>query len=313
MSDRELAGQTVLVTGGAGFVGSHLAARLVEENDVRVLDDCSAGRRAWVPDDARFIEGDVTNEATLARATRDTDVVFHQAANASVERSVERPQESHAVNVRATLDLLERAREEAARVVLASSAAVYGHPEAVPVEEDDPTEPTSPYGLEKLTADRYARLYHDLYDLETVVLRYFNVYGPRHGGGDYTGVIDAFLDRALAGDPLVVHGDGSQTRDFVHVDDVVRANLLAATTDAAGEAYNVGTGERISIRELAELVVEVTGSGSEIRHTTPRPGDIDRSCADVTKARNRLGYRPSVGLDEGLRRLIEWSARSSTV
>lgn len=312
-SDEKLGGQTVLVTGGAGFIGSHLAERLAETTEVRVLDDCSAGRRAWVPDEAELVEGDVTDEATLARAVQDVDTVFHLAANASVERSVAQPRESHAVNVRGTLDVLEHARDADARVVLASSAAVYGHPESVPVREGDGKTPTSPYGLEKLAADRYARLYHERYGLETVALRYFNVYGPRHGGGSYTGVIDAFLDQAQAGDPLTVHGDGSQTRDFVHVDDVVRANLRAATTSAVGEAYNVGTGESISIRELAELVVEVTGSESEIEHTAGRAGDIDRSRADVTKARDRLGYRPSVDLDEGLRRLVALSAGSAAV
>jgi UDP-glucose 4-epimerase len=298
------------VTGGAGFIGSHLAERLVGTAEVRVLDDCSAGRRAWVPDEADLIEGDVTDEATLARAVRGTDVVFHQAANASVERSIERPQESHELNVGATLDILEYARDHDARVVLASSAAVYGDPASVPVREGDPKTPTSPYGLEKLAADRYARLYHELYDLETVALRYFNVYGPRHGGGHYSGVIDVFLDQARAGDALTVHGDGSQTRDFVHVDDVVQANLRAATTDAVGEAYNVGTGESVSVHELAELVVDVTNSESDIRHTPPREDDIDRSRADVTRARDRLGYRPTIDLREGLRRLVERSAQS---
>jgi UDP-glucose 4-epimerase len=312
VTSAELTGRAVLVTGGAGFVGSHLAERLVETNEVRVLDDCSAGRRAWVPGDADMVEGDVTDETTLARAMRGVDVVFHHAANASVTRSVERPRESHEVNVGATLGVLEHARAQDARVVFASSAAAYGDPASVPVREGDEKTPSSPYGLEKLTADRYARLYHDLYGLETVALRYFNVYGPRHGGGHYSGVIDVFLDQARAGDALTVHGDGSQTRDFVHVDDVVRANLRAATTDAVGEAYNVGTGESVSVRELAELVVDVTGSESAIQHTPPREGDIDRSRADITRARDRLGYRPTVDLREGLRRLVERSAQSPT-
>jgi UDP-glucose 4-epimerase len=312
VTSAELTGRAVLVTGGAGFVGSHLAERLVETNEVRVLDDCSAGRRAWVPGDADMVEGDVTDETTLSRAMRGVDVVFHHAANASVTRSVERPRESHEVNVGATLGVLEHARAQDARVVFASSAAAYGDPASVPVREGDEKTPSSPYGLEKLTADRYARLYHDLYGLETVALRYFNVYGPRHGGGHYSGVIDVFLDQARAGDALTVHGDGSQTRDFVHVDDVVRANLRAATTDAVGEAYNVGTGESVSVRELAELVVDVTGSESAIQHTPPREGDIDRSRADITRARDRLGYRPTVDLREGLRRLVERSAQSPT-
>jgi UDP-glucose 4-epimerase len=180
---------------------------------------------------------------------------------------------------------------------------VYGDPEAVPVGETAPLEPASPYGLNKLALDHYLRLYHELYGLPTVALRYFNVYGPRSAGGPYAGVISVFLDQARGGRDITVDGDGTQTRDFVHVDDVVRANLLAATTDAVGEAYNVGRGEATTIRELAERVREVVGSDSTIVHTDPRPGDIDHSTADLSRARSGLGYEPSVPLEEGLRSL----------
>jgi UDP-glucose 4-epimerase len=298
-------GETILVTGGAGFIGSHLVDALADENDVRVLDSLSSGRRDRVPDGVTLVEGDLRNDDAVARATDGIDLVFHEAALVSVERSVEDPVESHAVNVDGTLALLERVRAEDARVVLASSAAIYGHPEYTPVDEDHPAEPSSPYGLEKATADEYARLYHELYDIETVSLRYFNVYGPRQVGGDYSAVISIFLEQARAGEPITIDGDGTQTRDFVHVSDVVRANLLAATTDAVGESFNVGTGSSVTIRELAETIREVVGSDSEIVHGEPRPGDIEHSRASISKIRTELGYEPTVNLEEGLSRLAE--------
>ncbi|AGB39034.1 NAD-dependent epimerase/dehydratase family protein [Natronococcus occultus] len=296
-------GETILVTGGAGFIGSHLVDVLTDENDVRVLDNLSSGRRERLPDGVTLFEGDLRDGDTVGRATADVDLIFHEAALVSVEESVAAPVESHSVNVDGTLALLERARAEDARVVLASSAAIYGHPEYVPIDETHPTAPSSPYGLEKVTIDEYARLYHELYGLETVVLRYFNVYGPRQVGGDYSAVISVFLEQARSGDPITVDGDGTQTRDFVHVSDVVQANLLAATTDAVGESFNVGTGSSVTIRELAETIRTVVGSDAEIVHGDPRPGDIDRSRAAIEKARTELGYEPTVPLEAGLETL----------
>ena len=294
----------MLVTGGAGFVGSHLATALAPDNDVRVIDDLSTGDRSRVPEEAEFLRGDVRDRGLLARAMAGVDVVFHEAAVVGVERSVAAPRESQSVNVAATLDLLEVARNVGARVVVASSAAIYGHPDSVPIAESASKEPTSPYGVDKLAVDHYARLYADLYDLPTVALRYFNVYGPGHSGGSYSGVIDVFAEQARAGDDITVHGDGSQTRDFVHVSDVVAANLLAATTDHVGEAFNVGTGRSVTISELAELVRTSTGSSSEVVHTDPRPGDVDRSRADVARARDRLGFSASTSVEEGIRSLL---------
>ncbi|MCU4754284.1 NAD-dependent epimerase/dehydratase family protein [Halobacteria archaeon AArc-curdl1] len=298
--------RTVLITGGAGFIGSHLSKTLLEDNDVRIYDALTTGSESNVPPDVTFLEADIRQEAELAKAVAEVDLIFHEAALVSVARSVEEPQTSHEINTAATLSLLEAAQQEDARVVLASSAAIYGHPESVPVTETDPKEPTSPYGLDKLTIDHYARLYHDLYDLETVALRYFNVYGPGQVAGDYSGVISVFIDQALSGDDITVHGEGDQTRDFVYVDDVVQANCKAATTDAVGEAYNIGTGESITIRELAELIQDITDTDSDIVHTDGRSGDIEHSEADISKAEDQLGYEPTVSLREGLEQTIEW-------
>lgn len=305
----DIAGRTVLVTGGAGFVGSHLVDALVGANDVRVLDDLSTGRRGNVHRDATLVRGDVCDPRALEEAMAGVDLVFHEAANASVARSVDDPVASHRVNTAGTLGLFERAREADARVILASSTAIYGDPTEIPVTEEEPTTPQSPYGVEKLTADHYARVYHDLYGLETVALRYFNVYGPRQAGGEYSGVITAFLEQACAGQDITVEGDGSQIRDFVHVSDVVRANLLAAATDAVGEAYNIGTGRSVSIRDLAELIRELSGSRSEIVHVDARPGDIQASRADISKARASLSFEPTVSLREGLGGLVRQPAR----
>lgn len=290
-----------LVTGGAGFIGSHLVARLVDDCEVTVYDDLSAGDPMHVAESARIIRADLRDKEALTGAVAEADVVFHHAAQVSVQQSVSAPEASHEVNVDPILTILEAARDTDTRVVFASSAAIYGHPSSLPIDEDHPKEPASPYGLEKLTADHYCRLYHDLYGVETVALRYFNAYGPRQQGGDYSGVISIFRDQALADDDITVEGDGEQTRDFVHVDDIVQANLLAATTDAAlGEAFNVGTGESITIRDLAETIRDVTDSESDIVHVDSREGDIDHSEASIDRARDVLGYRPEYDIIEGI-------------
>ncbi|MFC4541926.1 NAD-dependent epimerase/dehydratase family protein [Halosolutus amylolyticus] len=299
-----LCNRTVLVTGGAGFVGSHLVEALAPDNEVRVLDDFSTGSREHLPDDVTVIEGDVRDPIALQEAARGVDVIFHQAAVVSVSRTVDEPRRSNRTNLDAGLLVLEQARQEDARVVFASSAAVYGHPSELPVPETAPTEPTSPYGVQKLAIDQYARLYEDLYDLPTVALRYFNVYGPRQRG-PYSGVISTFLEQARADEPITIEGDGEQTRDFVHVSDVVMANLRAATTDEVGAAYNVGTGDRVSIEDLAKTIRDVTNSSSPIVHKDPRAGDIRHSGADLTRATRELGFEPRVSLESGLRSLAD--------
>lgn len=302
--DPELRGETVLVTGGAGFVGGHLVDALSSVADVRVLDDFSNGSPADLPEHVTVHEGDVRSRDDVAGAMEDVAVVFHEAGLVSVPASVERPVESHRINVSGTVEVLEAARQEDARVVFASSAAAYGTPDDVPIDEDDSLAPESPYGADKAAADGYVRTYAETYDLPAVALRYFNVYGPGQGGGAYSGVIETFLDQAATGGPLTVHGDGTQTRDFVHVADVVQANLLAATTDAVGRSYNVGTGDAVSVNELAETVREVTDSAVDVVHTDPRPGDVTESRATVSRARSDLSYEPLVDLETGLRDLV---------
>ena len=300
--------QRILVTGGAGFVGSRLADRLCRDNDVVVLDSLVSGDREKIPSEAEFIEGDIRDESAVADAMAGIDCVFHEAALVSVDRSVEVPTESHDNNVEGTLNILEAARGRDTRVVLASSAAIYGHPEEIPVTEDHPKEPASPYGLDKLGCDHYARLYHDRYGLDTVALRYFNAYGPGQTGGDYAGVISIFIEQALAGDDITVEGDGEQTRDFVYIDDIVDANIAAAQTAAVGAGYNIGTGESVTIRELAELVQDITDTDSDIVHTDPREGDIEHSRAAVSKAEDDLDFEAAVSLREGLEQTVEWFA-----
>lgn len=296
----EFAGTSVLVTGGAGFIGSHIADMVVDHADVRILDDLSRGSRDHVPDQATLIEGDIRDEDTVERAMDGIDFLFHEAGLVSVPESLERPMDCHEINGTATVRLLEAGRRNDSRVVIASSAAIYGHPGHVPVPEDASKDPQSPYGIEKLSADHYVQTYAAQYDLDAVALRYFNVYGPRQSGGQYSGVISAFVDQARNGGPITVEGDGEQTRDFIHVDDVVDANLRAATIDSAETAFNVGTGTSVTINELAETVRDIVDANVPITHVDPRPGDIRHSKADISRARRELDFDPSIQLADGL-------------
>lgn len=301
-----------LVTGGAGFIGSHLVDRLVAEGcAVRVLDDFSSGREenlAHAGDRVEILRGDVRDEALVARALEAVDVVFHLAAIPSVPRSVAEPLRTDAVNTHGTLLLLELARRAGVRrVVYAASSAAYGETDVLPKVETMPAMPCSPYALQKYAGEVYCRLYTELHGLETVALRYFNVFGPRQNpDSDYAAVIPLFVRASLAGRAPHVHGDGEQTRDFTYVGDAVQANWLAASAPrASGAVINVAGGRRTSINELARVIREFVGAVLEPVHGPSRPGDVRHSLADLGLARDLLGYAPAFDLREGLSRTIE--------
>jgi UDP-glucose 4-epimerase len=299
-----------LVTGGAGFIGSHIAQRLVETgHEVVVLDNFFTGSRANLAaiDRVRVFEGDVRHLAAVEECATGCEVIFHEAAIVSVPLSVERPQESHDVNIQGTLNVLQAARKAGARrVVFASSAAIYGEEPTLPKTEAMRPEPMSPYGVEKITGEHYLATWSKLFALETVALRYFNVFGPRQDPrSPYSGVISVFVDRILGGRPITFLGDGLQCRDFVYVDNVVDANILAATRGGvSGRAYNVGCGRRTTLVELAALIEHAAGRCVERSFAEPRAGDIKDSVADIARARAELGYTPVVDVEDGVKRLV---------
>lgn len=300
-----------LVTGGAGFIGSHIVRRLLElGHAVRVLDDFSTGSRdnlAEVSSDVEITAGDVRDADALERVANGCEVIFHEAAIVSVPYSIEHPMESHAVNVVGTLNTLEVARRVGARrVVFASSAAVYGAEPTLPKVESMLPAPISPYGVEKLTCEHYLAAWAHLFGVETVALRYFNVFGPRQDpSSPYSGVISVFVDRLLAGRGVTFFGDGRQTRDFVYAGDVAEANVLAASArGVSGRVYNVACGRETSLLDLATMIGDAVGRPVVRTFEPARVGDIARSSADIGRARDELGYAPAVTVEEGLRRLV---------
>jgi len=304
-----------LVTGGAGFIGSHIAERLVRAgHSVRVLDNFSAGKRsnlAGFSSDVEVIEGDIRDPKLLSVAVAGCEVVFHEAALVSVPYSVEHPVETHEINIRGTLNVLEAARAaRARRVVFASSAAIYGDDPTLPKSEAMLPTPISPYGVEKVTAEHYLRAYSALYGVETVALRYFNVFGPRQDpGSPYSGVISIFVDRAVAKKGVTIFGDGHASRDFVFVADVVDANLAAATREGiSGQVFNIARGQRTTLNELAAMLGRIVGREIAVTHAAPRAGDIVDSLADVSRAKARLGFEAKVGVEEGLEELVKYMA-----
>jgi UDP-glucose 4-epimerase len=302
----------VLVTGGAGFIGSHLADELVVSGaEVVVLDNLVTGRLDNVPPKATFVEGDIADPDTVAHAVEGCELVFHQAALGSVARSVQRPLDSDRTNVHGTLNVLQSAQLAGVRrVVMASSSSVYGGARQVPTPEDVPLVPRSPYAVTKLTGEHYARVFWELHGLETVCLRYFNVFGPRQRpDSQYAAVIPLFSDALLTGRRPNVDGDGLQSRDFTFVADAVQANIRASQApapDCAGRAYNVARGEPHTLLELLDLLARAAGVEADPTYGPPRAGDIRHSHADITSARRDLGYEPSVSFGEGLARTLEW-------
>lgn len=300
-----------LVTGGAGFIGSHIAEALIARGDeVTIMDSLETGSSENIPAGARFIEGDIRDEATLERASDGVDVVFHQAALGSVPRSIEDPVTTHEVNVTGTLLVLRAAVHSGARrFVLASSSSVYGGASDGPVDESAPLEPRSPYAASKIAAEAYVRAFHRMGAIETVMLRYFNVYGPRQSAdGPYAAVIPRFITAALSRRPPTIHGDGSQTRDFTFVEDVVRLNLLVATASSrlvGGEVFNAAQGNSASVFDVWTKLQRRLGSVLQPSFAKPRSGDVSSSMADVEKARS-IGFVADVGLEEGLERTVAW-------
>jgi nucleoside-diphosphate-sugar epimerase len=311
--DSALSKLKILVTGGAGFIGSHLAEALVGRGHrVRVLDDLSAGRRPnlrAVRDDVDFMRGNCADLETARRATRGMDVVYHEAAVPSVARSVADPVLSHRANATATLTMLVAARDGGVRrFIYAGSSSVYGDARQLPKREDMEPRPLSPYAVGKLVGEHYLRIFHGLYGLETLTLRYFNVYGPRQNAASpYSGVISLFVTSLLAGKRPVIYGDGQQSRDFTYVDDVVQANVRALTARGlAGQHVNVATGHRVTLRQLLETLGREIGVPARAESRPPRAGDIRHSLADISAAHRLLGYRPKVDFETGLRRTLEW-------
>ena len=297
-----------LVTGAAGFIGSHIAAELVRRGKrVRVLDNLSTGKldhMAGFRDRVEFVRGDVRAVEDCRKAAAGASVVIHQAALRSVPKSVDRPFDSHDVNSTGTLNMLVAAREaKARRFVYASSSSVYGDAKLFPQRESQRPRPVSPYAASKLAGEHYCMLFAKTYGLETVSLRYFNVFGPRQDPeSQYSAVIPKFMEQAYLGTPLEVHWDGKQTRDFTHIGNVVAANLLAATTrKGVGETYNVANGKSYSLLDLIRVIERLCGRKLERRHTPMRQGDVRRTFADISQARKLLGYKPVMNFDDGLK------------
>ena len=309
----------ILVTGGAGFIGSHIVDRLLEEGlKVRVLDNLSTGEKKNLAQHKnnksfQFIEGDIRNFEAAKEAVEGVDAVVHEAALVSVTRSVEDPRLSNEINVTGTVNVLKACVDShVKRLVLASSCAVYGDTETLPNHEKLAPRPLSPYAADKLAVENYAKVFHAVYGLETVSLRYFNVYGPRQKYSPYSGVISIFINTLLEDKPPMIVGDGKQTRDFVNVKDVVEANMKALSQpEAAGEVFNISTGEPTTINKLTEIIQQIMGKTNlKPVYAEPRPGDIMHSYGEISKAKRKLEYKPRVQLEKGLSELVKWYAKN---
>ena len=305
-------GKNVVVTGGAGFIGSNLARVLARENEVIVIDDLSTGNLENIKDlidnqSIKFIEGSITDLDLLNKTFKNVDYVFHEAAIPSVPRSVKDPVRSNYVNVNGTLNVLVAARDNGVeKVVYASSSSVYGDTPVLPKEEDMKPLPLSPYAVSKLVGEYYCQVFNEIYGLSTISLRYFNVYGPyQDPSSEYAAVIPLFISRVLNDESPIIFGDGSQTRDFTFIKDVVNGNILAAKSNATG-IFNVAGGRQISINDLAQLVMNIISKDIDIVYDDSRPGDIMHSIADISKAIEKLKYTSMFDLNEGLKETLKW-------
>jgi len=302
----------LVITGGAGFIGSNLAEELSKgkDNEVIIVDDLSTGKMENLRkfnQTINFVRGSITDLNLLKRTFKDTDYVFHQAAIPSVPRSIKDPIASNNANVNGTLNVLVAANDcGVKKVVYASSSSVYGDTPELPKRERMTPNPLSPYAVTKLLGEYYCKVFTEVYGLKTVSLRYFNVYGPRQDPySDYAAVIPRFINRVLENKPPVIYGDGEQTRDFTFVKDVVKANVLAAESDANG-VYNIAYGNRVRINELANMIMKLMGKNLKPIHDAPREGDVKHSLGGIAWAKKNLGYEPRYSLEEGLRETIKW-------
>ncbi|MHC4843287.1 MAG: SDR family oxidoreductase [Planctomycetota bacterium] len=302
-----------LVTGGAGFIGSNICRRLINEGSfVRVVDNLITGKKSNLSDiinDIEFIEADMGDDSIAREAMKDIDIVLHQGALPSVPRSVEDPAETHQHCVDATFTLLLAARDaQVKRFVFAASSSAYGDTPTLPKIETILPQPLSPYAAAKLTGEYYAKVFYEVFGLETISLRYFNVFGPyQDPASQYAAAIPAFVTAILKDEPPVIYGDGEQSRDFTYIDNVVEANLLAAQTErTAGEVLNVACGQRVTVNQIIETINELAGKDIKPVYTDPRPGDVKHSLADITLAAKTIGYKPVVPFKEGLKKAIDW-------
>ncbi len=297
-----------IITGGAGFIGSNLAEVLSGDNEVIIVDDLSTGNEANIRGlEIELVKGSVTDLDLLRKIFEGADYVFHQAAIPSVPRSIKDPVSTNEANVTGTLKVLIAARDcSVKKVIFASSSSAYGDTPELPKREDMNPNPLSPYAVTKLIGEYYCNVFDEVYDLKTAALRYFNVYGPKQDPhSDYAAVIPKFIKRIQEGKPPIIYGDGTQTRDFTSVDDVVSANILAAESDAKG-VYNVATGKRITIKELANVIMAIMGRDLDPIHEKQREGDVLHSLGDITKAKKDFGYAPGDKLEENLKETVKW-------
>ena len=310
----KIEGKNILVSGGAGFIGSHLVDKLSLGNKVIVIDNLSSGLLSNLEkskDQITFIKGDVLDKTLLKDIVAEVELVFHLAANVGYIRSIEDPYFDMDVNIKGTVNILEACRNSnVKRLVYSSSGAIFGQAKYLPIDEEHPLNPESPYAASKLAAEKYCFAFHKVHGVPVAALRYFNVYGPRQDTSEYANVILTFFRRIREGKPLTIFGDSKQTRDFVFVEDVVSANILAATQPAAvGEIFNIATGQDTSIEQLITIVGQISGRESPVIYADPRAGEVRDSRANIEKARRLLGYSPETNLKEGL--LLTWSENSN--
>ncbi|MEI7833862.1 MAG: NAD-dependent epimerase/dehydratase family protein [bacterium] len=300
-----------LITGGAGFIGSNIVKQLLRDgHEVTVLDNLFSGYRSNIDvyPEVRFIEGDVRDEQAVTSAVRGAEVIYHLAASVGNKRSIDYPIQDAEINVIGTLRILEAARAAGVRkIVTSSSAGIFGELKTLPIREEHPIEPDSPYGCTKLCQEKLCLAYAKLYEIEAVCLRYFNVYGPNQRFDAYGNVIPIFVFRILRGEPITIFGDGEQTRDFINVNDVVQANIKAALTNRISGAYNLGSSSVISINKLVELIVNITGTSPVVQYCPNRPGDVRDSLADISAAKTSFRFEPTVSFAEGLTEYIAWA------